>query len=719
MLLIFIVLFAGTTASVYAEDDEDLSGSMLDLIDDNAPIGEYIIGLFKDVFAEDYEPYKYMTEPKDDSENQEGGVILEIKRFPLERYMVNNEDTSGIFGINLYSINNMLMGVIHNIVEVTDSALQMFTLDRLDSFANDIESVSSDIYTVLKSHFAEMLFILLCTYLLFIYFVHGNFKETLKKFFTFVLVLIVAGYWVSNASFLMKTMNSLSGELQSSLVSAGSGILNIMDSEREGVYADVNNIDGDNKIDGTIAVIRNIYFDLALKKPYYLINYGTSNEKKINEKDKIKKLGFGFDKYDRTDRMLAFNLSSNGTAYRMAHANLEVEKNNNTNIASGSAFRQSGLVFITLFIVIGLSIPFLLIGLLNFILQLLAILLALVLPFAFIISYIPNFAMTGFKALGNILTVFLAKGLLGILLFVLYLLAYSMYILITPNSTGMYLLHVVSLIIILFFAILKRNKIISVITAGRVRSLSSAIPSMNNFYGKQYSNAKNRIENKKTNKRESPMNERSPQDNPQDLNKKNRSSMNENKDNVVAKKSIFNRTPQQKNVRPMDEKRNAEVNVKNKLEEKNISPSNNHNDENKVENNVAKSNVTPIKNNQNSTNEVSNYERSKQVDNEKARREFDKVNKDSNTRTTYMDKINNSKKRDELENDFITKTTGVSGSKLKDFEVEIEKVVKNDPISKKLRKSVGTDYENKGYGLHKKDGRKINSVEESKNNRNS
>ncbi len=547
ILLTALFLCFITSSSVLAEDDEevDTSGNLSDLIDEDFPVGEFILNLFGKIFDLEYEPYKYMDEAE---EKYHGGVQLEIEKYPLERYMVNNEDTSGIFGFNLYSINNFFMGIIQNVVQVTDSALQLFTLNKLDEFADDIESVSGSIYKVLKEHFAEILFAFLCGYLVFIFFTKGNARESFRKFMLFVVVLIVAGYWVSNASYLLKSMNALSGEIQSTLVSAGDGILGIFDDKREGVYEGINDIDENEKIEGTIAVVRNIYFDLALKRPYLLINYGTTNEEEINNDDKIKDLGFGFQRYPRSERMLAFKLNSEGSAYRIGHAYLEVSKNGNTNVASGSAFKQSGIVFLTFFIVIGLSIPFLLLGLINFALQLLAVFIALVLPFAFVLSFIPHFAMTGFKALGNIVTIFLTKGLLGILLFVVYLLTYSMYVFVKPDDTGMYLLHVVLLIVIFFLIIIKRNKIISFVTAGRVQTVDGNImPNMNQYYSKQFSNAKKRLQERRSQKRESPMNYGEEKSNSKQSAKTNRTSMKEERKGIENGKGVdTKRTPQKK-----------------------------------------------------------------------------------------------------------------------------------------------------------------------------
>lgn len=713
MMLLLAVL---NTSNVYAEDDDDLKGDFTDLLDEDAPIGEYILSKFKDVFTEDYEPYKYMDEPTDDKDIIVGGIPLEIERYPIERYMANNEDTSGIFGINLYSINNMLMGINHNIVQVTDSSLQMFSEDRLDKFADDIATVSRSVYMTLRVHFAEMFFVILISYLIFVYVSKASFKETFRRFGMFIIILLVAGYWISNAGFLLKSMNNLSNELQASLVSAGSGLVNIMDSEREGVYDDVSRMDTEDRVEGTTAVLRNIYFDIVMKKPYLLINYGTTDEDKINDNDKVKDLGFGFDKYDRIDRMLAFNLSSRGTGYRMAHANLEVEKNNNSNVASGSSFKQSGLVFMMLFIVIALSIPFILLGLLNFLLQLIAIILTLVLPFAFVISYLPFFQNSIWKAFGNVITVFLAKGVLGVLMFLMYLLTYLMYLLIKPTSTGMYLLHVVCLIIILYLAIFKRNKIISFVTAGKVRSISSAVPALNTLYGTQYKNAKNRVENSRSkNDVKSPIKSKK-----RSSNNMNRTAMtspegnevNKNKNSNNKKRLFPKRTPQNKRKNQDIDNRENENKVTKDDEQRSLNVVQMNTNKDKDKNELKGiDNDNKSFNNNGTLNHETDHERTIQTN-------LDKVNK-TDRKIGSVDRspngVRTQRETDEASNGMIKSITGIDGAKFKDFEANFENKFRNDPVHRNLRKFAGTDWENQGYGKQSKED--IDSVQDRKKER--
>ncbi|MBP2079777.1 CD3337/EF1877 family mobilome membrane protein [Oceanobacillus polygoni] len=558
--LILCVHLSATT--VFAENEADSEGNISNLIEVDNPIGKMLMDIFGDILSEKYKPHEYMNQPESEENIKKGGVELEIKKYPVERYMVNNEDTNGIFGFNLYGINNFFMGIIQHVVIVTDSSLEkLFSLQILDEFADDLQSISYDIYQTLKDYFAELLFAFLCGYLVFLFFTNGNARESVRKFLLFIVVLVVAGYWMANASFLIKSMNAISNETQGYLVSAGNGLLEIFENDREGVYSAINDIDEDDKLNGALSVMRNVYFDLALKRPYLLINYGTTEENDINNNDNVKNLGFGFDQYNRVDRMLAFNLSSAGSVYRITHAHIEVNKNNNSAMASGGSFKQSGLIFLTFIIVIALSIPFLLLGLLNFALQLLAILIALALPFAFFISFIPQFVMSGFNTLGKLVTVFLIKAMLGIFIFISYLLTFTLYRLVPPEDTGMYLLHVFLLILLFFYIIVKRNSIIHFVTAGRVQSIDKNImPNMNQYYSKQFNDARGRINKRRSRKRQNPMNKVGESDELLDDANTNRTSM------KTERNSALNR--ERKNV-PRTSQINKEENAK---EAKHVAP---------------------------------------------------------------------------------------------------------------------------------------------------
>ncbi|WP_063609499.1 CD3337/EF1877 family mobilome membrane protein [Shouchella clausii] len=431
------------------------------------------------VYADDEN--ENMTEPK---VVNEGGVELSSKRFPIARYMANNEDADAPIKGAFVGLSNAVFSLSGYVVLLVDTSMEkLYSLEPIDKFADTLTNVSTTVYNTLKRHFGQMLFIFAIGYMIYLSVVRQSVKEAVRRAFLFLMVLVVGGYWMMNAGYFMKTLNSLSTEAHGYLLNAGNGLIKIADGE--GVYADTKNIDKDNLLNGTVAVMRNVYFDLALKKPYLIVNYGETSENKINNNDPDAEDLPGGTSYTRVDRLLAFDLTSDGQKERKKLVGDEVENYNNENMGSGSVFSQMGQAFISLLGAIFLGIPFVLMALFNFILQLLALGLAFVLPFVFILSYIPHFAYSGFVTIGKLLSVFVLKAMLGILVCFVYVLCFIVDVLLPPTDFAMYLTNLVVLLVVLLIMIVKRDAIIKLVTAGRVQS----------FDGNLMNNVKNSVVN--------------------------------------------------------------------------------------------------------------------------------------------------------------------------------------------------------------------------------
>ncbi|WP_343769707.1 CD3337/EF1877 family mobilome membrane protein [Oceanobacillus oncorhynchi] len=500
ILSVFILCLTLTTSSnVYAEEDdeegnnsENLSSFIGGDLEDEAWQGLMILYEFILGKEFDFDPSEFMDEKPEVKTDDTGGIELEKRRWEIERYSVNTEDMSGMINGNLNDVSNALMSVNHIIAEMTDTAFQeLFTSDALNKFANDMERVTTSIYDELKDRFGEVLFFILVAYLAYLFFAKGNLQAVLKKSLVFVGVVVIAGIWMANSAFFLKTLNYWADEGQGYLVDAGNTILDFT-GEKDGVFADVDNIDEENTLDGTIAVLRNLYFDLAVKRPYLMINYGQTEEDDINKKDNIgNEYGWGFDNYNRVDRMLSFNLSSKGMAYRAMYAQAEVVHENNNSMSAGGAWRQFGLVLLTLISTIFLSVPFLILGSLNYILQLLLLAIAFIIPIMAIISYIPQFANSLFKTFGKMGSIIVLKILLGIFILFVYLIAFVVNNFLPPETTGKYYINVIAIAGLMYFLFIKRDAVISLITAGYVTSLDKNM--MTNI-NKGMNNAKNNMQ---------------------------------------------------------------------------------------------------------------------------------------------------------------------------------------------------------------------------------
>ncbi|WP_420196808.1 CD3337/EF1877 family mobilome membrane protein, partial [Bacillus subtilis] len=182
-----------------------------------------------------------------------------------------------------------------------------------DEFANSITNVSKSVYKTLKKNFGEALFIFTCGYVVYLFCVRGS----------------------ANAGYYMKALNALSVEAQGKLLSAGNGLVGIV--QNEGSFADGSAIEKGKEMEGTVAVMRNLYFDMALMKPFLIVNFGETSEAKINEKGDSKS------KLSRVDKLLSYKLSKEGEKEKLDYIeSVEIKKYENESMTAGSAFTQLG-----------------------------------------------------------------------------------------------------------------------------------------------------------------------------------------------------------------------------------------------------------------------------------------------------------------------------------------------------------------------------------------
>lgn len=73
--------------------------------------------------------------------------------------------------------------------------------------------------------------------------------------------MVIGGLWMSNAGYYMKALNALSVEAQGKLLVAGNGFVGIV--KDEGNYVDNSKIEKGKEMEGTVAIMRNVYFNLA------------------------------------------------------------------------------------------------------------------------------------------------------------------------------------------------------------------------------------------------------------------------------------------------------------------------------------------------------------------------------------------------------------------------------------------------------------------------
>ncbi|MBA5715628.1 hypothetical protein DT035_12540 [Bacillus subtilis] len=404
------------------------------------------------------------TQPKIE---KAGGVELKVKRFPISRYQANNEASDDLIKGAFVGLTNVTFSFAGNIVRVVDAGMDiLYNLQPIDEFANSITNVSRSVYKTLKKNFGEALFIFTCGYVVYLFCVRGSAKEAMRRSILFICVMVIGGLWMSNAGYYMKALNALSVEAQGKLLTAGNGLVGIV--QDEGNFADSSGIEKGKEMEGTVAVMRNLYFDMALMKPFLIVNFGETSEGKINEKGDSKS------KLSRVDKLLSYKLSKEGEKEKLDYIeSVEIKKYENESMTAGSAFTQLGESFIAVISAIVVGIPFLALAFFNFLLQIIALVIVFFVPFAFILAYVPQLAYSGFVTLGRLGSVYLLKAMLGVVVLFVYVICFMVDTLIPPNGFGKYLLNVTVLSLILWIGFVKRDAIIKFVTAGKVVSVDN------------------------------------------------------------------------------------------------------------------------------------------------------------------------------------------------------------------------------------------------------
>ncbi|MBC1500020.1 hypothetical protein HB943_05340 [Listeria weihenstephanensis] len=401
-----------------------------------------------------------------------GGVVVEYEKYPMSRYQINNEAEEAKIKGAFVGLSNILMAFARVIATLVDTALEkLFSLDPIGKFGTTMSAISKSMYDSLKTSFAGFLYFFLIAYVAFIVFLRNNLRDAGRRLIMFVVVMVVGGYWMLNSDFWVKTFNNVSVEAQGKLISATDRLLNMGTNSKDSMYSVSNQVAKGEESKGTVAILRNVYFDLAVKKPYLIANYGTTSEEKINAAHKGTKGDLS-----RVDTLLSFKLSEAGQKEKLDYVKKqEVDSNDNETMASGNVFSQMGIALIAPIAAIALAVPFLAVALMSFLLQYIALLILFALPVMFLISIVPQMSMSGFKGLGYLVATFVLKAFIVLLVALLYAICFMMNEMLPPTGFGMYLLNFLVTVFILIMLIVKRNAVVKFLTAGRVERLDGKV----------------------------------------------------------------------------------------------------------------------------------------------------------------------------------------------------------------------------------------------------
>ena len=384
-----------------------------------------------------------------------GGIGLLIEKYELgayQSYMVERFSLNPLSDTNVGSMINSMANSIFWLTKMAaktfDAGLEMlYGLDAIDRLTDTFSGVSGTLWHNLFATFAIMFFVIAVIQIFIEFFAKKNGNAAGRKAITLFLVVGISMGWFLHSADYTRMINKWSAEAQAFVMKSG---LSFVSKEE---------IQLGNELDGSLALIRNQFFTQAVMNPYLLMNYGIIDQKGIGQ--------------ERIDALLKNDLTKEG--YEKANKYIDDHEADNYYVSVDAAGYKLAISCLSIVGVLMIGIPLMLIALVNFLLQMVALGIMVILPISFILSFLPKFAHSGWFALGRLLGVFCLKMFVGFVILLMFIAMTTVQILIPATDAGTYLLQLIVSSILIIMIIKYRDKIIQFVTAGMVVSADGGV----------------------------------------------------------------------------------------------------------------------------------------------------------------------------------------------------------------------------------------------------
>lgn len=404
------------------------------------------------VFAE--EPDEKVT-PK---HVESGGVKLESQVYDLNQYepVTYIKDSWSLFSSETIDkafnqTANFFFSLTKIVASLVDTAIdKLYSLSLIDDAADDVASVSQAVYENLYSSIGIMLIIIAVIQIFYYYSTARSGGKAGRTTITLLAVIAFATIWFSNASYYTKAMNSVSNEIQGLIMKAGTPL------------ADKEIKNGD-EFKGSLAILRNSYFNLVVKKSYLIMNYGTPDEKEITKDDKQDE--------NRINNLLQYKRNEDGYKKREEIVLNEVKTLKNEYMSPSTLTSKVGVAFCSFLFSLILGIPLLVLAFLSPGIQILILVFSLIFGISLLLSLLPYFANSGWKNFEKIAGLFVAKAFIGLAILFIFVVVQLMEKFIPSNTPDMYMLNIIATAASMYVGYTFRDKIIATATGGRITAI--------------------------------------------------------------------------------------------------------------------------------------------------------------------------------------------------------------------------------------------------------
>ena len=383
----------------------------------------------------------------------------------LELYQGYLVEESNIFkkASLLNMIANFFFGISKVIASITDFFLKaLYQSDGIDSLVDLIVATSTTMYNNVFGKYGMLLFFigLLVALIRFIINSHKGMRDIIQL----ILLMAVCMMWVTNAGTIIKTSNEISNDIQSTIATSSDKLFN-----------------GQDKIDGKDA-LREKYFEQAVEQPFLLMNFNELDKEKVDNNSNIKpKEG------KRVENLLKFRTEDDMKKYLKENELNDSDYDNkdknkdkqNYYVSTYSGTHKLMVATLSIVMNILLSIPYSVLALFNFIIQIQIIFYIIIFPFTFLASYLPFIRTSYIKVFKEFFGLYMIKAMLGvIILFISLIRNLTTKVMegVEASPTTIYTTSIILLVVALIFMWKNRHKLVDVLTNGKMNYISDYIP---------------------------------------------------------------------------------------------------------------------------------------------------------------------------------------------------------------------------------------------------
>ncbi|MEW9673518.1 CD3337/EF1877 family mobilome membrane protein [Ammoniphilus sp. 3BR4] len=403
-------------------------------------------------FAEEVSP---TVEKKEETV---GRVTLEQKKYPLDHYKLEADIEDGIQATGdraLHSMNNALWGFNKTVASFTLFAIdQLMSFDLIGLIAQEAGVMSERIYDLMVGTFLSLLVVIVGGTAAYRFYVNQQAGHAIKAILGSLIIMVFTFWFYEDATGNIVKLNEWGAELEGMASSANV----LMTSEN------FNANEAYDAQEGT-AVLENQLFQLMVKRPYLLLNYGTTNETEVNDENP-----------NRVDSLLTIKpYTEEGKEQRSEIVSKEVIDYENKQMSPDYSGERFGNILITILSTFALAIPILLLASFKFLLQVWFLALVIFTAIPLVISLIPSYSETAIHHFKKVIGVLLMKGGLVLLTAVITGLVTLLYesVKMTDGIEGY--AFVVFLIVLVIWGLMQyRSEIFEVASAGVIQGQQMA-----------------------------------------------------------------------------------------------------------------------------------------------------------------------------------------------------------------------------------------------------